>query len=136
MSFINRIKTVYLDAKRKHAQNKKLLSKQLLEHISLQLRTLSDGLEQSIEDTASGKYKAPDSVLQYVIQDRQGSDLRTEWHDQDYVSIDDVMHCAGYCVLAQKADTLGVKVKFLTDKCVEFPEEDRLRYIISISGWR
>lgn len=135
MRFVDKMRSLYLEAKRQHADNPRLLAKQLLQHISEQLQLLAAEAEHLIEDAASGKQKPPDSVYRYIIKDRSGKELQSEYHDIDFVSRDDILASEGYKLLEDKISSLGVTLELQEEPCREYDDEKRVRYLILLSGW-
>ena len=129
------MRSLYRHANKQYRDDPKFPARQLLEHISEQLQTLSDDIEPLIEDAASGKRKPPDSVFQYTIKDRSGKELQSEFHDVDYVSRDDIANCAGYKILAAKAVSLGITLELHQEQCQEYDDEERMRFYVLFSGW-
>ena len=135
MRFIDKVRASFQQAKKQHKNDPKLLTKHLLQHISDQLLVLSENLEQRIEDIASGKRAPPDSNYEYIIKDRTGTELQSEWSDIDYISREDILKSHGYVVLSQTTSQLGVNLEILTEQCLEYDDEDRVHYIVLFSGW-
>lgn len=135
MTFIDNIKALYRRMKNQYKSDADLLSKQLLQHISHQLQELSVDIETTIHEMATGMHKPADSVIEYIIKDRSGSELQSEWQDVDYVTGNDISSTAGYQSLAHKCARLGVSLDLIEDPCMEYDDEDRNRYIVRLSGW-
>ena len=135
MDFIDKMRSLYRQAKKQHRDDPQFLAKQLLQHISEQLEVLSVDLESLVEETARGKHKPPDTICQYVIKDRAGNELQSEFHDIDYVSRDDILSCAGYKTLATKTTSLGITLELRQEQCREYDDEDRVRFLVRFSGW-
>ncbi len=128
MSFIEKMRTLFRGSKRTSTA-------QLLMHVSRQIQELTDTLESQIEAAASGRHGTATATLEYVLQDCDGGELQTEWQDFDYVTYDDIVQTTGFQSLQQKAATLGVKLELVQEEIEEVDDEERMRFIIYLSGW-
>ncbi len=124
MSFIQRMRALFKMSKRASAED-------LLKHVSLQLQTFADELQSSIESAAA----TSDATIEYVLQDRSGAELQTEWQDNDYITRDEIESTAGFESLQQRARQLGAKMQFNDESIEEVDDEERLRFVVIISGW-
>jgi hypothetical protein len=134
MSFLNRVRKLFEQSVQK-AGAPRLAAADLLEHVSMQLQNLANELQQRIEAAAAGREGAPRSVVEYVIKDRDGAELQTEWADVDYISREQIMRCPGYQALMTRAQQLNVKLVLSEEGGLEYADEDRNRYTVTLSGW-
>ena len=128
MSFIEKMRALFRASNKSRAED-------LLRSVSQQLQELADTLASRIEGAASGRQGDPAATFEYIVRDRSGAELQTEWQDPDYVTYDDIVQTDGYLSLQQQARLLGVTLKLLEEEIEEVDDEDRLRFIIHVSGW-
>ena len=134
MSFLDRIRELFKQSTQA-ARQPNHAARELLEHVSIQLGKLAKDLEQIIEAAAAGQDGPPRSVVEYVIKDRAGAELQTEWGDSDHITREQIMQCPGYQVLITRARQLGLHLKLNEEGCLDYADEDRNRFIMTLSGW-
>lgn len=108
---------------------------QLLENISQQLEILSHELSTELQVVASGQKGLQDTVFDYIIMDRSGGELQTEWQDSDYITLSDIQQTTGYHTLQTLIQTEGLQLELLEEQVEEVDDEERVRFIIRITGW-
>jgi len=129
MFFLNKMKMLFKKAREKSP------SGLLLMHISQQLEDMSENMHEQVEAAVSGHHGLPASSFEYVLQDRSGEELQTEWQDNDYITCDDISNTDGYRALLQNAETSGLSLKLTEEQVEEVDDEDRVRFIVCLSGW-
>ena len=134
MSFLDRIRELFKKSTQV-AREPKRAGRELLKHVSMQLEKLAKDLEQIIEAAVAGQDGPPRSVVEYVIEDREGAELQTAWGDRDYITREQIMQCPGYQILMARAQQLELHLKLNEEGCLGYTDEDRNRLIVSLSGW-
>ena len=134
MSFLDRMRKLFKQSMQPGGEPGHAAA-ELLENVSMQLQNLSSELQSRIEAAATGQEGLPRSVVEYVIKDRAGVELQTAWGDVDHISRDQIMQCPGYQTIMTHAQQLNVKLTLTEEACLEYTDEDRNRYIVSLSGW-
>jgi len=129
MYFINKMKSLFKQARERSP------SGQLLIHVSQQLGGMSENMHEQVEAVVSGRYGLPDSTFEYVLQDRSGEELQAEWQDNDYITHDDIINTDGYKALLKNAETSGLILELTEEQIEEVDDEDRVRFIVRLSGW-
>jgi len=110
-------------------------SGQLLKHVGKQLEEISNTLHEQIESQVSGRQGTPAATIEYVLQDRSGEELQTEWQDTDYITYDAITKTSGYQQLMDNVKTSGVNMKLIEEQIEEVDDEDRVRFVLTLSGW-
>lgn len=110
-------------------------TKQLLDNISKQLEILTSELSTELQAVASGRNGLQDTVFDYIIMDRSGGELQTEWQDVDYINDSDIKQTTGYQVLQALIGSEGLQLKLVEEQIEEVDDEERVRFIVRISGW-
>lgn len=129
MGFIDKLRSLF-----KQASNNDP-SRQLLDNISQQLEILTDELYSELENTAMGHSGSEDSVFEYIIMDSSGGELQTEWQDTDYITSADIKKTPGFQSLSQLIIKESLRLELVDEQIEEVDDEDRLRFIVRISGW-
>jgi len=130
MDFLSKIKSLYKSAKAESPSAK------LLMHVNQQLESLSEHMQERIESAASGREGVVESTFEYILQDCSGHELQTEWQDSDYITYDDIAKTAGYQLLMNNAQISGLVLTLTEEQIEEVDDEDRVRFIINLSGWK
>jgi len=129
MSFIDRMRALFKSFQQQSS------SGLLLKDISQQMQTLNDSLQEKIEAAASGQQGKADATVEYIIKDRTGGELQTEWQDTDYVTYDDIISSPEYMALLKSTQDIGVKLKLIEEQIEEVDDEERVRFRLVFSGW-
>jgi hypothetical protein len=128
MSFIEKMRALFRASKGSSAA-------ELLNHVSQQMQELAKNMQKLVEAAASGKHGVADATIEYVLHDRTGGELQTEWQDTDYITYDDIVQTSGFQSLQQQARTLSVKLKLIEESIEEVDDEERVRFVVRLSGW-
>ena len=128
MSFIKKMRALFRASKGSSAA-------ELLNHVSQQMQELANDMQQQVEAAASGEHGMADATIEYVLNDRTGSELQTEWQDTDYITYDDIVQTAGFQSLQQQARMLSVKLRLIEESIEEVDDEERVRFVVRLSGW-
>lgn len=107
----------------------------LLNTINKQLELLSHELSNELQAVASGQNGPQDTVFDYIIMDRSGGELQTEWQDVDYVTQSDIRQTAGFNTLKRLIESESLQLELLEEQVEEVDDEERVRFIIRITGW-
>ena len=134
MIFLDKMRKLFKQSTQT-AGSSKLSAAELLEYISMQLQNFANDLQQHVEAASAGRDGYPRSVIEYVIKDRSGAELQTEWGDVDYISHEQIIQCPGYLSLIAHAQQLNIKLTLSEESCLEYTDEDRNRYIVTLTGW-
>ncbi len=129
MGFIDRMRALFKQARQQSP------TRLLLADISMQLQQLADSLRHQVEAAASGRNGSVDTRIEYIINDRSGGELQTEWQDNDYVTSTDILDTNGYKALVQSARENGINIKLTEEQVEEVDDEDRVRFCVILSGW-
>jgi hypothetical protein len=128
MSFMEKMRALFRASKGSSAA-------ELLIHVSKQMQELANDMQQQVEAAASGKQGKADATIEYVVNDRTGSELQTEWQDTDYITYDDIVQTPGFQSLQQQARILSVKLELIEELIEEVDDEERVRFVVRLSGW-
>jgi hypothetical protein len=99
------------------------------------MQELANNLPKRVEAAASARHGVADATIEYILRDGAGGELQTEWQDPDYITYDDIVLTPGFQSLQQQARTLSVNLKLIEEAIEEVDDEDRLRFVVRLSGW-
>jgi len=129
MRFIDKLRSVFKQA------SKTRPAILLLTNLSQQLEILTSELYGQLENVASGDSGTADSVFDYIIMDRSGGELQTGWQDDDYITSSDLKETSGFQALNELISKEGLHLELLEEQIEEDDDEERVRFIVRISGW-